>query len=1163
MDVLSASFFDDKIAWYENTSGDGSSWMLHTITTDADSARSVYAADVDGDGDMDALSTSTSEDKVAWYENTSGDGSSWTPHTITTDADSPYSVHAADVDGDGDIDALSASTNDDKIAWYENTSGDGSSWTPHTITTDADDTRSVYAADMDGDDDIDVLSASKGDNKIAWYENTSGDGSSWTPHTITTDANSARSVYAADMDGDGDIDALSASANDDKIAWYENTSGDDLSVDNSSWTPHTITTNANSAQSVHAADMDGDGDIDALSASADDDKVVWYENIFGNGSFWRPHTITTNADSAQSVHAADVDGDGDMDALSASTNDDKITWYENTSGDGSSWTPHDITTNAIGAYSVYAADMDGDGDIDALSASVHDDKIAWYENTSGDGSSWTPHTITTNADGAWSVYAADMDGDGDIDALSASQLDDKIAWYENTSGDGSSWTPHTIATNADLAVSVYAADVDGDGNIDALSASFFDHKIAWYENTSGDGSSWTPHTITTDAKGALFVYAGDVDGDGDIDVFSASFIDHKVAWYENTSGDGSSWTPHTITTDAKGARSAHAKDLDGDGDIDVFSASQSDDKIAWYENTSVDLGIGLVSDLSSPQPVGTTIRWQAIPLGISTVDYRLSISPAGEPLRVMYDFDFRTFMKWTPIDDGEYRIELAAKRRGESEITRLETTFVVESRVDAAPIVTPTDNPLVALYSAPPCESGEMRVVFIRWGNKRPYLTNSKPCEAGRSMNFYIAGMRAESVYVMVHQVFDEEELLDQGPPVVHETGELPLNIPVFAVTDPADLQTSLDQPVTLYSPGRSVGDLVDRYTVATDFSGEVIWYYEPPVSRIWASYVTRPLPGGTMLTIDPTFSVIAQALREIDLAGNTVRATSARRINQQLEALGQDKINGIHHEATRFPNGLTLIIGAVEKMVVDKQGPGPVNVLGDMIVALDENFQVVWAWNIFDHLDVTRKATLDENCTKFCNTPIFLDDNVNDWTHSNTIAYSPADGNLLLSVRNQDWVVKIDYQNGIGSGDVIWKLGPDGDFTIESEDPYPWFTHQHDTQYIGDNQIILYDNGQVRCGPDPDPEDGCHSRGQVLNIDEDNMLVTLAHNTDLENFSKGYGSAQKLLNGNYSFTSGQNTPFNFATTDEFLPDGTKVFSVITADPLIYRSFRMESMYAP
>ena len=62
--------------------------------------------------------------------------------------------------------------------------------------------------------------------------------------------------------------------------------------------------------------------------------------------------------------------------------------------------------------------MDGDGDLDVLSASAYDDKIAWYEN---DGSqSFTPHTISTAADGAVSVFAADVDGDGDLDVLSAS-----------------------------------------------------------------------------------------------------------------------------------------------------------------------------------------------------------------------------------------------------------------------------------------------------------------------------------------------------------------------------------------------------------------------------------------------------------------------------------------------------------------------------------------------------------------------------------------------------------------------------------------------------------------------------------------------------------------------------------------------------------------------
>ena len=140
-----------------------------------------------------------------------------------------------------------------------------------------------------------------------------------------------------------------------------------------------------------------------------------------------------------------------------------------------------ITTSADGAYSVFAIDMDGDGDVDVLSASYDDDTVAWYENLDGSGGSFSTHVITTSADGAsrcsrstwtatatWtcsrpltrrhgrvvrepgrerrqlqharhhhvrgrcvSVFAIDMDGDGDVDVLSASVSDDTVAWYEN------------------------------------------------------------------------------------------------------------------------------------------------------------------------------------------------------------------------------------------------------------------------------------------------------------------------------------------------------------------------------------------------------------------------------------------------------------------------------------------------------------------------------------------------------------------------------------------------------------------------------------------------------------------------------------------------------------------------------------------------------------
>jgi len=147
-----------------------------------------------------------------------------------------------------------------------------------------------------------------------------------------------------------------------------------------------------------------------------------------------------------------------------------------------------LTTAALAASSVYAADLDGDGDQDVLSASYDDDTIAYYENL-GDGSFATQQVITTAANGAMSVHAADLDGDGDLDVLSSSRYDDSIALYENL-GAGSFAARQIITTAADEARCVYAADLDGDGDLDVLSASGGDDKIAWYRQRFDPTTEW-------------------------------------------------------------------------------------------------------------------------------------------------------------------------------------------------------------------------------------------------------------------------------------------------------------------------------------------------------------------------------------------------------------------------------------------------------------------------------------------------------------------------------------------------------------------------------------------------------------------------------------------------------------------------------------------------
>ena len=100
-----------------------------------------------------------------------------------------------------------------------------------------------------------------------------------------------------------------------------------------------------------------------------------------------------------------------------------------------------------------------------LSASHDDDTIAWSENLDGSGGSWSYYAISTATNGAFSVLGIDLDGDGDNNVLSTSMYDDTIAWYENLGdGSGGSWTYYKIYTAADLALSVFGIDLDGDAD---------------------------------------------------------------------------------------------------------------------------------------------------------------------------------------------------------------------------------------------------------------------------------------------------------------------------------------------------------------------------------------------------------------------------------------------------------------------------------------------------------------------------------------------------------------------------------------------------------------------------------------------------------------------------------------------------------------------------
>jgi hypothetical protein len=243
---------------------------------------------------------------------------------------------------------------------------------------------------------------------------------------------------------------------------------------------------------------------------------------------------------------------------------------------------------------------------------------------------------------------------------------------------------------------------------------------------------------------------------------------------------------------------------------------------------------------------------------------------------------------------------------------------------------------------------------------------------------------------------------------------------------------------------------------------------------------------------------------------------------------------------------------------MTDVQGPGTYNVLGDMIIVLNDDLQVIWFWNTFDHLDVRRAAVLGQTCGAGGCPTLFLAPTANDWVHGNSITYTP-DGNLLYSMRHQDWVIKIHYANGAGSGDVLWRLGKDGDFRFISDDPWPWFSHQHDPAFVGGDYSLLsvFDNGNTRF----DFDKTAHSRGQLLRLDEMRRTATLLVNADLGTYAFALGSAQPLAGATYHFNVGWVLESAWSRGVEVDGSGRPVYTLQAAAP-VYRSVRMRDMYS-
>lgn len=251
----------------------------------------------------------------------------------------------------------------------------------------------------------------------------------------------------------------------------------------------------------------------------------------------------------------------------------------------------------------------------------------------------------------------------------------------------------------------------------------------------------------------------------------------------------------------------------------------------------------------------------------------------------------------------------------------------------------------------------------------------------------------------------------------------------------------------------------------------------QPSAKSTNASYYLRTgrlgYVGGTILV-------------EVDLQGN------------ELMRIDLDKKGLIMHHDVQM-DAQHNIVGIVRDFKIDNRPGNKRDTLwGDAIVTLDPNGNVLKKWSPWDKWDLINDKRLDSL--------------KHDRFHFNTISFD-LDSNYLTSspVENQVW--KIDAH----SGDILWKLGKNGDFKMDEKH---WFYFQHAPHITKTGELLLFDNGDFSPGDSSKADK--QSRALGFRLDEKNKKAELVYEAPIpqKQYTARMGSVYEMDNGNLLQTS-------------------------------------------